>query len=543
VDRSKRLTLAAAIMGSFVVGVDATVVNVALPAIEEDLGGGLAGQQWVVNAYLLFLASLILIGGSLGDLFGEQRIFRIGVSGFGAVSALCAIAPTIEVLVVARALQGIFGALLTPAALAIIVATFAPAERGAAIGSWTAWSGIATVVGPLVGGQLVDSVSWRAIFAINVPFVLVTLVMSTRIPAARVNRPEARVDGVGATLAALGLAGPTFALIQQPEHGWGSPMVWLPGLGGLALLAAFLAWERRHKDPMLPLDIFRVRNFSAGNIETFAMYAGLGVVFFVLVIYLQQVAGYSALEAGLATTPSTIIMFFLSRRFGGLADRYGPRKFMGFGPLVSAAGILMFLRLDADPEFVADVLPSLVVFSLGLSMTVAPLTATVLAAADESNAGIASAVNNAIARVAGLLATAAMGAVIAAQFGSTLDERLAGRELGPAAREAVEVARERTLGVVDAPGAPPDERVVLREAGRDASTTAFHVAMGISAALVAAGGLLGLIGVQDPRRVPCRDVSAAECAGGQLAGHPADAARERRLPEVRIPGREAPARA
>src|SRR5215210_4240970 len=244
-DPAKRLTLVAAIMGSFVVSVDATVVNVALPAIEEDLGGGLAGQQWVVNAYLLFLASLILIGGSLGDLFGEQRIFRFGVSGFGAVSALCAIAPTIEVLVVARALQGVFGALLTPAALAIIVATFPPAERGGAIGSWTAWSGIAMVVGPLVGGQLVDSVSWRAIFAINVPFVLITLAMSTRIPAARVNRPDARVDGVGATLAALGLAGPTFALIQQPQQGWDAPMVWLPGLGGLVLLAAFEAWERR----------------------------------------------------------------------------------------------------------------------------------------------------------------------------------------------------------------------------------------------------------------------------------------------------------
>ncbi len=542
-DRSKRLTLAAAIMGSFVVGVDATVVNVALPAIEEDLGGGLAGQQWVVNAYLLFLASLILVGGSLGDLYGEQRIFRIGVAGFGAVSALCAIAPTIEVLVVARALQGVSGALLTPAALAIIVATFPPAERGMAIGSWTAWSGIATVVGPLVGGQLVDSVSWRAIFAINVPFVLITLAMSTKIPAARVHRPDAHVDGVGATLAALGLAGPTFALIQQPEHGWDAPMVWLPGLGGLALLAAFVAWERRHKDPMLPLDMFRVRNFSAGNVETFAMYGGLGVVFFVLVIYLQQVAGYSALEAGLATTPSTIIMFLLSRRFGGLADRYGPRMFMGFGPLVSAAGILLFMRVDADADFVADVLPPLIVFSLGLSITVAPLTATVLAAADESNAGIASAVNNAIARVAGLLATAAVGAIIAAQFGSTLDERLAGQELSPAAREAVEVARERSLGVVDAPGAPPDERAVLREASRDASTTAFHVAMGISAVLVAAGGLIGLVGIQDPRKIVCRDVSAADCAGGQLAGHPVDAARERRLPEVRVPGREAPARA
>src|SRR5215210_8530981 len=453
-DSAKRLTLAAAIMGSFVVGIDATVVNVALPAIEDDLGGGLAGQQWVVNAYLLFLGSLILVGGSLGDIFGEQRVFRIGVTGFGAVSALCAMAPTIEILVVARALQGLFGALLTPAALAIIVATFPPAERGMAVGSWTAWSGIATVVGPLAGGQLVDSLSWRVIFAVNVPFVLVTLAMSTRIPAARPNRPHQRVDVVGAGLAALGLAGPTFALIEQPRLGWGDTAVWLPLVSGLALFAAFLAWERRHPDPMLPLGIFRTRNFSAGNVETLTMYAGLGVVFFLLVIYLQQVAGYSALEAGLATMPTTIVMFLLSRRFGALADRRGPRLFMGVGPLVAAAGLLLFLRMDADVDFASDLLPALAVFSLGLSMTVAPLTATVLAAADESNAGIASAVNNAIARVAGLLATAAVGAVIAAQFGATLDDRLAGRALAPAAAEAVDVARERTLGVVDAPGAP-----------------------------------------------------------------------------------------
>jgi EmrB/QacA subfamily drug resistance transporter len=518
-DPAKRLTLVAAIMGSFVVGVDATVVNVALPAIEQDLGGGLAGQQWVVNAYLLMLGSFILIGGSLGDLFGERRIFRIGVGGFGVVSVLCAIAPSIEALVAFRALQGLFGALLTPAALAIIVATFGPEERGGAIGSWTAWSGIATVVGPLAGGQIVDSTSWRIIFAINVPFVLIALALSTKIPAHDVNRPHARVDYVGAALAALALAGPTFALIEQPRLGWSDPAVALPLVAGIALFAAFILWERRHTDPMLPLALFRVRNFAIGNIETFTMYAGLGVVFFFLVIYLQQAAGYTALQAGFSTLPSTIIMFLLSRRFGMLADRYGPRPFMGFGPLVAAVGLLLFLRLDTDVNFWTELLPALGLFSLGLAITVAPLTATVLAAADESNAGIASAVNNAVARVAGLLATAAVGAVVAASFATSLDDHLGDRPVSAPAQRAVTASKDRTFGVPAAPGVGEAERARLQRAGEDASTHAFHVGMAIAAALVAAGGLLGLAGIRDPRG---RDVRACDCPGGQLVGHPRD---------------------
>ena len=524
---AQRLTLVAAIMGSFVVGIDATVVNVALPAIEADLGGGLAGQQWVVNAYLLFLGSLILIGGSLGDLFGERRVFRLGVAGFGVVSAVCAVAPSIEVLVAARALQGVFGALLTPTALAIIVATFAPAERGAAIGSWTAWSGIATVVGPVVGGQLVDSLSWRWIFAINVPFVLVTLALSVRIPAVVEGRAHARVDYVGAGLCALGLAGPTLALIEQPRLGWSDPLVWLPLVGGVALFAAFLAWEARHRDPMLPLSLFRRRNFTVGNIETFTMYAGLGVVFFFLVLFLQQVAGYSALESGLATLPTTFIMFFLSKRFGALADRLGPRLFMAGGPLVAAAGLMLFLRLGADVDYVADLLPALVIFSLGLALTVAPLTATVLAGADEHNAGIASGVNNAVARVAGLLATAAMGAIVAAQFGGVIDDRLAGRSLSVEGRGAVTAVKERTLGALDVRAVPAAERPVLQAAARDASVSAFRLGIGISAALVAAGGLLGAVGIRNERRDRRSDVRASECSGGQLVGAPQHAGRER----------------
>jgi EmrB/QacA subfamily drug resistance transporter len=536
-DSAKRLTLIAAIMGSFVVAIDATVVNVALPAIEGDLGGGLAGQQWVVNAYLLFLGSLILIGGSLGDLFGERRVFRIGVAGFGAVSVLCAVAPSIEALVAARALQGVFGALLTPAALAIIIATFPAPERGGAIGSWTAWTGIAAVVGPLVGGQLVDSLSWRLIFAVNVPFVIATLLLSVRIPAPRYGRAHPRVDWVGAGLAALGLAGPTLALIQQPRRGWADPLVLGAGLGGLALLVVFLLWERRHRAPMLPLGMFRRRNFAVGNVETFCMYAGLGVVFFFLVLFLQQVAGYSALRAGTATLPVTVIMFTLSRRFGGLADRIGSRLLMGAGPLIAAVGLALFQRLDDDVSYAADLLPALTVFAFGLAMTVAPLTATVLADADESNAGIASATNNAIARVAGLLATAAIGAIVAAQFGSALDANLSGGRLGTQARAAVAAAKERPLRALDVRGLPPDQGRRLSRAGIEASVSAFHAGMGVAALLVALGGILGAAGIVNRRGrgEDCAEVKAHDCAGGQLAGQPEAAARERILPRVRAP--------
>jgi EmrB/QacA subfamily drug resistance transporter len=283
-----RLALLAAIMGSFVAGLDGTVVNVALPAIEADLGGGLAGQQWVSNAYLLTLGSLILIGGSLGDLLGERRVFAIGVAGFGVVSLGCALAPAIGWLVGFRALQGVFGALMIPSALALIVAMFSGEARGAAIGTWTAWAGISTVVGPLAGGVLIDQASWRWIFALNVPFVLVTLGLVAAAVPARTTRSHARIDWLGGALCALGLAGPVFALIQQPDQGWGSPAVLLPGLGGIAVLAAFVVHERRTPAPMLVPGLFSRRNFAVGNAETFAMYAGLSILFFFLVLFLSR---------------------------------------------------------------------------------------------------------------------------------------------------------------------------------------------------------------------------------------------------------------
>ena len=519
--RNKQLALLAAIMGSFVAGLDSTAVNVALPAIRDDLGGGLAGQQWVSNAYLLTLGSLILVGGSLGDLYGERRIFSIGVGGFGLVSVLCAVSPTIELLIAGRALQGAFGALLTPSALALIIAAFPAAERGAAIGSWTAWSGISTVIGPLVGGYLVDAVSWRLIFAINLPFVALTLVLiAVAVPARERGAAHVRLDWLGAVLTFFGLAGPVLALIRQPVVGWSSIQVWGPGIAGIVLLGLFVVHEHRTAAPMLPLGLFKRRNFAIGNVQTFAMYGGLSATFFFLVLFLQQVAGYDALQAGLALMPATLVMFALSKRAGRLADRVGPRLFMGFGPLVSALGLGLMLRIDAHLNYFTDLLPALLIFSLGLAATVAPLTATVLADADESNAGIASGVNNAIARIAGLLAVAAIGAVVSAQFNSALDDSLAGQTLPAPARSAVEQARKETLASVD----PAVTGTEVAEDVESASSEAFHVGIGISTVLVALGGLLGLAGIRNPRRV----VRCQDCAGGQLAGQPLDSARERR---------------
>jgi len=538
VTRHQRTVLVACILATAVVLVDSTVVNVALPAIERDLGGGLAGQQWTANAYLLTLGSLLLVGGSLGDVFGERRVFAAGVVGFGLTSVLCAVAPTIELLVAARALQGVAGALLTPAALAVIVATFPAEQRGRAIGAWTAWAGIGAVLGPLVGGQLVDAASWRWIFAINVPFIVLTLVLVNRAMSAEVSERRGRVDLLGAGLCALGLAGVTYGLIEQPLRGFEDPLVFGTLGAGAALFAAFLAYERRAAAPMLPLELFRRRNFAIGNVQTLTMYGGLGLLFFFLVLFLQQVAGYSALAAGTATLPVSVVMLFLSTRFGALADRLGPRLFMGGGPIVAAVGLALLARLDREVDYLTELLPALLLFALGLSMTVAPLTATVLADADEHNAGVASGVNNAIARVAGLVAVAAVGAVIAAQYGSRLEA-----ELGPLAERrelagALESARRRPLAEVRAQNASPEAAERLARASGEASVSAFRLGMGISAGLVGAGGLLGLIALRNPRR----EVRCQDCPGGAITGAPPDAARDGELPRVSLP-RQAPSAA
>jgi EmrB/QacA subfamily drug resistance transporter len=472
--RSQRLTLAAAILGSSVASIDGTIVNVALPSIVHDLGGGLSSQQWISNAYLLALGSLILIGGSLGDIYGERRIFALGVALFGVFSIATALAPSIDFLIASRALQGAAAALLTPASLAIIVSAFHERERGPAIGAWMAWGAIAGVIGPLAGGLIVDQLNWRFVFALNVPVVAATLMLILMAVPKSPHVANRRVDFAGAALCTLGLGGVVFAFIEQPHYGWGSATTLGPLAGGLVAFTAFLLYERRAAQPMLKLELFGRRNFVVGNLQTLTMYGGLAILFFFLVIYLQQVAGFTALKSGLATLPTTLTMFALSKRFGALADRYGPRFFMGVGPLVAAAGMLLLLRTGMRVSYFGDLVPALVVFSLGLAMTVSPLTAAVLADADDTDAGIASAINNAIARIAGLLAVSFVGIVVAS--------RLVGDSFAP----------------------------------NSESVSAFHVVIVICAVLVGVGGVIGALGITNPRRT----VLAEQCPGGQLVGAP-----------------------
>jgi EmrB/QacA subfamily drug resistance transporter len=509
--RARRLTLIACILGSSIVFVDQTVVNLALPSLRADLDATLAGQQWVVESYLLLLASLVLVGGALGDLYGRRRIFAIGVAGFGAASLVCAAAPSVALLVAARALQGGFGALLVPSSLAIITTVFTGPERAAAIGSWTAGTSAAIAVGPPLGGFLVDAFSWRVIFALNVPLVLVCFALIVRAVPECPGSGARRIDVPGVVLCVLALAGPVYALVEQPALGWSDPRVWAALVGGLGAGAAFVAYERVAPDPMLPPSIFRTRNFAVGNLVTLVVYAGLGAATFFVALFLQQVAGYSALEAGFALLPITLVLIALSRRFGELSARLGPRLFMGAGPLAGGIGLLGFARLDARADYLTGVLPAGLVFGLGLAMTVAPLTATVLESADRRYAGIASGVNNAIARVAGLLAIAAVGAVVVAQLHAGLDRRAATAATRDpvAARPYVRDARERplTLPGGDAPGA-------VRAAVLAANVEAFRTGMIVSGLLMIAGGLIAAVGIENPRR-------RVEPVAGEVGASPA----------------------
>ena len=518
---AKRLTLIATILGSSIAILDSSVVSVALPSIQRSLGGGLAGQQWVTNAYLLTLGSLILLGGSLGDIFGERRIFALGVGGFGATSLLCALAPSIGLLVAFRALQGVAGALLTPSSLAVIIATFPERERGPAIGTWTAWGTIAGALGPLVSGVILNVASWRWIFVINVPLVLVCLwLIKKAVPASRPSTARRNVDVIGALLCVLGLGGSVFALIEQPRLGWSNFAVTGSLIGGVTLFVAFLFYEARARDPMLRLDLFKSRNFAVGNVETLALYGGLSALFFFLALYLQQVAGYSPLKSGLALLPESLVMFALSSRFGALADRLGPRWFMGGGPLIAGAGMLMLLTVGVHVNYVTEVLPAILLFSLGLSITVAPLTAAILAGVNQEEAGIGSAINNAVARIAGLIATVTVGALVAAQFGSSLDRSLAHRGLTGAGRAAVAEAKRLTLGRPSVAAVPPRQAAAITAGSNAASVDAFRLGVGVAGGLVIIGGLIGAAGIRNPQRV----VRAEGCAGGQIAGAPLDAA-------------------
>ncbi|HWG24107.1 MFS transporter [Actinospica sp.] len=402
-----RWVLLATVLGSGMAFLDATVVNIALPHIGDEFHAGAASLQWIVNGYTLSLASLILLGGTLGDRFGRRRVFVLGVGWFAVASLLCGLAPNVQMLIAARVLQGVGGALLAPGSLAIIEASFHPDDRARAIGSWSGLGGVAGAIGPFLGGWLVQAATWRLVFLINVPIaVLVCVVAVRRVPESRNPDAARSIDMAGVVTAAAGLAGLTYGFTAWPERGGGSPVVLAALALGLAGIIGFLLVERHAKEPMLPLDTFRSRAFSAANLVTFAVYAALSGVLFLVVLNLQVVVHFTALSAGVSMLPVTALMLLLSARAGALAQRIGPRIPMTVGPIVCACAMLLFSRIGGHSTYLRNVLPAVVVLGLGLSLTVAPLTATALGSVDERHAGIASGVNNAVARAAGLLAVA-----------------------------------------------------------------------------------------------------------------------------------------
>jgi EmrB/QacA subfamily drug resistance transporter len=463
----------ATVLGSGIAFLDSTVVNVALPHIGEDFDTGVADLQWVLSGYLLSVSSLILLGGSLGDRFGRKRIFQLGVVIFAVGSLLCAVAPTATLLVVFRVVQGIGGALLTPGSLAILEASFRPSDRGRAIGAWSGLSGVAGAIGPFVGGWLVDAASWRWIFLINLPLAAVVLVVTARhVPETADPEASHTIDYSGAVLIGLGLGGVTWALIAAGDDGWGDPVVWGPLLVGVAALALFVVVERRSRSPMLPPTIFASAQFRAANLVTAAMYAALGGIFFLLVVQLQNVLGYSAVEAGAASLPITLMMLGLSARSGAMASRIGPRLQMTVGPLLVGLGALLMTRIDAGVSYVSGVLPAVAVTGLGLATVVAPLTATALSAVEDRYAGVASGVNTTVARVAQLVAVAGLPLLAGITGRSYLD---------------------------------PAE-----------FSSGFQTAMMIMAAVSVFGGVLGFLTVRNPEPVP--GVAPAPAPTGWFCG-------------------------
>lgn len=401
-------TLIATVIGSGVVLLDGTVVNLALPALASELNAGFSDLQWIVDGYLLSLSSLILLGGSLGDIFGRKKIYVVGLIGFGVSSILCGLAPTPGALIAIRVVQGVFGALLVPGGLAIINTNFSSDGRAVAIGRWAAWSGVAMAIGPPIGGYLVDNISWRWIFFINVPLILICLYLAPANIQESKDEQRRTVDYAGGVLAMASLAAITYGLIEGPGKHW-APSTALPLFFGLPLFFIFLLVEARKPDPMISLRLFTSRNFTGANIATFAMYGGLVGFFFSLVIFLQTNLAYSSTAAGLSLLPVTFILLVLSGRVGNLAARHGPRLFMTSGPILAGGGMIYLLNLSKNSTYYFSLLPGLALFGFGLALTVAPLTITVMGSVRQADSGIASGINNAVARVAGLIVIALLG--------------------------------------------------------------------------------------------------------------------------------------
>ncbi|HSI55877.1 MAG: MFS transporter [Ramlibacter sp.] len=488
---ARRWTLVAAILGSSMAFLDGTVVNVALPAIQDQLGATAAQAQWVIESYALFLAALLLVGGALGDRFGRRRIFMDGVLLFTVAGVACAFAQSPTQLVVARAVQGIGAALLVPGSLALISATFPEQERGQAIGTWSAFSGIAAAIGPVVGGFLVDHYSWTWAFLINVPIgAALLLVCMTRVPESKAEPHEQPpLDVAGAVSATVGLAGVVFALIEAPVRGWSDALVIGAGLAGVVALALFFFVESRTRAPMLPLRLLRIRNFAGANLLTLLLYAALGGGLYFFPLNLIQVQGYSAAAAGSALLPFVAILFLLSRWAGKLVDRYGPRRPLVIGPLIAGAGFALFAVPGVGGSYWSTFLPAVCVLGLGMAITVAPLTTTVMNSVGDEQAGLASGINNAVSRTGPLLAIAVFGIVMSAMFDSVLAEQLSAQDLPAALQGAVMQQREK-LAALNVPlGADAAASAIIKKAVGDAFVAGFRWVMLVCAGLAVLSGI------------------------------------------------------
>jgi len=492
----KRWVLAVSILGSSLAFVDGTVVNVALPAIQADLGATVYEAQWVVEAYALFLASLLLLGGSLSDRHGRRRIFVIGIALFAAASAACALSATAQQLIAARAVQGVGAALLVPGSMALISASFPEDERGRAFGIWSGFSAVTSAVGPLAGGWLVDRFSWSWAFAVNIPLAAVAIAIAQlHIPETRLARP-ARLDVAGAALGTLALAGLAFAFTEAPARGWSSASVLAALAAGCVAAAWFVAVERRVQAPMLPLALLRNRTFAGANLLTLLLYAGLGGGLFFLPLNLVQVQGMSATAAGAALLPFVLLLFVLSRWSGGLASRHGARKPLVAGPVIAAAGFALLALPGVGASYWTGFLPGVTVLGLGMAITIAPLTTAVMASVDPSQAGIASGVNNAVSRIAGLLAIALFGWLMAGVFEPALREGLRSAALPPDVADAVWSQRDM-LGALRAPDdAPAGAAHTVREAVHHGFVAGFRWIMGVSAALALLAGAIAFATIE-----------------------------------------------
>jgi EmrB/QacA subfamily drug resistance transporter len=479
-----RWILAATILASAMAFIDGTVVNVALPFLQKELNATVIGVQWVVEAYTLFLSALLLVGGVLGDRYGRRFIFLIGVTLFAAASVACGIAVNIQQLIAARAVQGVAAALLVPGSLAIISASFPPEQRGRAIGAWSGFSAITTAIGPVLGGWLIEHVSWRAVFFINIPLAAAVVAISLwHVPESRAKNQTGRLDWPGAALATIGLAGVVYGLIESSRLGFAQPAVIAALSLGVISLVAFVFFESRTKNPMLPLTLFRSSDFAGANLLTLLLYAALGASLFFLTLNLIQVQGYSATAAGAAFLPFVLIMFGLSRWSGGLVDRFGARLPLIIGPLIASAGFAMLAIPDRDSGYWTGFFPAVVVLGFGMAIAVAPLTTTVMGSVKEEQAGIASGVNNAISRAAGLLAIAIFGVVMLQTFSRSLDSRLQQINISETVRQEVLDQRVKLAGIELPNNLPSEQHTELRHAIADSFISGYRLTMLIAAAL------------------------------------------------------------